>query len=73
MKPRNNRRLIVIPALIRISSHDPTPPRTQQSEWLNHITMRRVDEFRVNVWLMRLAVAAKNTARPLRADCLIGP
>ena len=25
MKPRNNRRLIVIPALIRISSHDPTP------------------------------------------------
>ena len=30
MKPRNNRRLIVIPALIRISSHDPTP-RTQHS------------------------------------------
>ena len=52
MKPRNNRRLIVIPALIRISSHDPTPPRTQQSEWLNHITMRRVDELRVNVWLI---------------------
>ena len=25
MKPRNNRRLIVIPALIRISNHDPTP------------------------------------------------
>ena len=25
MKPRNNRRLTVIPALIRISSHDPTP------------------------------------------------
>ena len=28
MKPRNNRRLIVIPVLIRISSHDPTPPPT---------------------------------------------
>ena len=25
MKPRNNRRLIVIPALIRISSDYPTP------------------------------------------------
>ena len=36
----------------------PPPPRTQQSEWLNHITMRRVDELRVNVWLIRLAVAA---------------
>ena len=59
MKPRN-RRLIVIPALIRISTHDPTPPpRTQQSECLNHITMRRVDELRVNVWLIRLAAVQK--------------
>ena len=53
MKPGNNRRLIVIPALIRISSHDPAPHARQQSEWLNHITMRRVDELRVNVWLIR--------------------
>jgi hypothetical protein len=53
MKLRNNRCLIVIPALVRISRHDPTPPRTQQSEGLNHITIRRVDEIRVNVWLIR--------------------
>ena len=39
------------------------PPRTQQSEWLNHITMRRVDELRVNVWLIRLAVAATKEVR----------
>ena len=37
------------------------PPRTQQSEWLNHITMRRVEEIRVNVWLIRLP-AAKDPA-----------
>ena len=30
MKPGNNRRLIVIPALIRISSHDPTPTHVRQ-------------------------------------------
>ena len=39
------------------------PPRTQQSEWLNHITMRCADEFRVNVWLIRLAVAATKEVR----------
>ena len=59
MKPRNNRHLMVIPVLIRISSHDPPP--TQASEWLNHITMRRVEEIRVNVWLIRLP-AAKDPA-----------
>ena len=39
----------------------PPPPRTQQSEWLNHITMHRVDELRVNVWLIRCASANDGT------------
>ena len=38
MKPRNNRRLIVIPALIRISSHDPTPHARSD---LNGLTISR--------------------------------
>ena len=37
------------------------PPPTQQSEWLNHITMRRLEEMRVNVWLNHLP-AAKDPA-----------
>ena len=38
MKPRNNRRLIVIPALIRISGHDPTPHARSN---LNGLTISR--------------------------------